>query len=349
VVSPEDVLSGQTVTIDATGASDAENCIRSNIVEIRDGDGNVLLSANGNEVIFFKFRRGGTYTIVNTVTDCDGATTVCEKTVTVTRKRFHFLASIGGLYEKRIGFDTVEGLFDIALVVQTDPWPDRQFIRATIQTLSTPPGTGAITYRIRTFRNDTLIDDSASATRELMMQETGSYRIEATATANSDAGTVSDMETVAFTIQRDTNQTFTEDDNEDEVEFDVEGDEENWYIPVKLGFAYELVSNLEAALYGGVAISVDELDDSALFADLELNYRGDPIMFGVGLGWWNFNHSEIDTIDLLVNAGIIFANSLFGSDTWTFIVQGRFPLNSDAEGADFGDEYRIFFGIRLDF
>jgi hypothetical protein len=347
VVSPESATAGQTVTIDATGASDPENCIKSNVVEIKDADGNVLLSANGNEVIFYKFRKRGTYTITNTVTDCKDQRAVCEKTVTVTRKRAHFLLSLGGLYEKRITTDTIDELFDILLMVQTDPWPDRQFIRATIQTLSQPDATGAISFRIQVFRNGVQIADSPTATLELMMQDPGAYRVVGTATATVDGRTVTDTEEVAFTLSVGDNQTFNADINQTPVITTVQGDDSSWYLPLKAGFAYELVSNLEAAIYGGVAISFDDIDQSALFADLELNYRGNPVMFGVGLGWWNFNHSEADNVDLLVNAGIIFAKSVFGSDTWTFLVQGRFPLNED--DADFGDEYRIFFGIRLDF
>jgi hypothetical protein len=348
VVSPEDVVSSQTVTIDATGASDAENCIQSNLVEIRDSNGNVLLSANGNEVIFFKFRKGGTYTIVNTVTDCTGATTVCEKTVTVTRKRFHFLASIGGLYEKKIGTDTDEGIFDISLIVTTDPWPDRQFLRATIQQVSAPAGAGTLNCHIEVTRNGALVSDTNTCSVDLMMQGPGNYVVTGTGTVSFQGGTLTDEEEVAFTLANGDTSTDTTNENETDVEITTEGDDNNWYIPVKIGFAYELVSNIEAALYGGVAISVDDIGESPLFADAELNYRGDPVMFGVGLGWWNFNHSEDDNIDLLVNAGIIIAQSLFGSDTWTFLVQGRFPLNND-EGQSFGDEYRIFFGIRLDF
>jgi hypothetical protein len=347
VVSPESALSGQTVTIDATGASDPENCIQSNVVEIKDGNGNVLLSANGNEVIFYKFKSGGTFTITNTVTDCTGLTTVCEKTVTVTRKRFHFLLALGGMFERKIGAEDVDEFFDIALVVQTDPWPDRQFIRATIQQLSAPTGVGTITYRIQGFRDGAQIADSPTATIELQMQGPGNYRFLGTARTTFAGAVLEDSESVEFTLSNGQNSTFNEDDNSDSVTTTRDDEQDNWYIPIKAGFAYELVSNLEAAIYGGVAISVDDLDESALFGDLELNYRGDPIMFGVGLGWWNFNHSEEDNIDLLINAGIIFAKSLFGSDTWTFLVQGRFPL--DQEDSDFGDEYRIFFGIRLDF
>lgn len=347
VVSPENALSGQTVTIDATGASDAENCIQSNVVEIKDGNGNVLLSANGNEVIFYKFKSGGTFTITNTVTDCKGATSVCEKTVTVTRKRFHFLLALGGMFERKIGAEDVNEFFDIALVVQTDPWPDRQFIRATIQQLSAPTGVGSISYRIQGFRDGAQIADSPTATVELQMQGPGNYRFVGTARTTFAGNVLEDTETVEFTLSNGANSTFNRDDNSDSVTTTRDEEQDNWYIPIKAGFAYELVSNLEAAIYGGVAISVDDLDQSALFGDLELNYRGDPIMFGVGLGWWNFNHSEEDNIDLLINAGIIFAKSLFGSDTWTFLVQGRFPL--DQEDSSFGDEYRIFFGIRLDF
>ena len=348
VVSPESALSGQTVTIDATGASDAENCIQSNVVEIKDGSGNVLLSANGNEVIFYKFKSGGTFTITNTVTDCKGATSVCEKTVTVTRKRFHFLLALGGMFEKKIGAVEHDEFFDIALVVQTDPWPDRQFIRATIQQLSAPTGIGTINYRIQGFRDGAQIADSPTATIELQMQGPGNYRFVGTAQSTFAGRQLEDTESVEFTLSNGANSSFSGDDNSDTVTTTRDEKQDNWYIPIKAGFAYELVSNLEAAIYGGVAISVDNLDDSALFGDLELNYRGDPIMFGVGLGWWNFNHSEADNVDLLINAGIIFAKSLFGSDTWTFLVQGRFPLDTP-EGTSFGDEYRIFFGIRLDF
>jgi hypothetical protein len=347
VVSPEEVVAGQTVTIDATGAKDQENCIKSNVVEIKDADGSVLLSANGNEVIFYKFRRGGTYTITNTVTDCQGETSVCEKTVTVTRKRGHFLLSLGGLYERKNTTETVNELFDIGLVVQTDPWPDRQFLRATIQQLSSPEGVSGITYRIQVFRDGAMVADSPTATLELMMQGPGSYRVVGTGTTTINGATVTDTEEVAFTLANGDNNTFNGDANQTNVSTTNKSHDSSWYLPLKAGFSYELVSNLEAAIYGGVAISFDDIDNSALFGDLELNYRGNPVMVGVGLGWWNFNHSEADNIDLLVNAGIIFAKSLFGSDTWTFLVQGRFPLNED--DADFGDEYRIFFGIRLDF
>jgi hypothetical protein len=257
------------------------------------------------------------------------------------------LLSLGGLYEKKIGATTVNELFDISLIVQTDPWPDRQFIRATIQQLSRPVSDATPSYRIQVFRNGAMIADSPTATLELMMQDPGSYRIVGTGTLVVAGGTVTDTEEVAFTLSTGQNQTFTEDDNQTDVTTTVSDEESNWYIPIKAGFSYELVSNLEAALYGGVAISVDDLEQSALFGDLELNYRREPIMLGVGLGWWNFNHSEDDNIDLLVNAGIIFARSVFGSESWTFLVQGRFPLNED--DADFSDEYRIFFGIRLDF
>jgi hypothetical protein len=351
VVSPEDVLSGQTVTIDATGASDAENCIQSNVVEIRDGDGNVLLSANGNEVVFFKFRRRGVYTITNTVTDCTGQTTVCERTVTVSRKRAHFLLSVGGMYEKKLGTDTDVGIFDIGLIAQTDPWPNgTQFLRATIQVLSTPPGfSGNVSHSIVVFRDGAQIASSNSALLETtLVPAAGDYEVVATSTINFGGGTITDTEEIEFSIAAaGEDDSFTENSGDQEVEIEVSGDDNNWYIPIKLGFAYELVSNLEAAIYGGVAISVDSLDDSALFADLELNYRGAPVMLGVGLGWWNFNHGDEDNIDLLINAGIIFAEGIFGSDSWTFLVQGRFPLNED--DSDFGDEYRLFFGIRLDF
>jgi len=298
-------------------------------------------------VIFFKFRRRGTYTITNTVTDCEGQKIVCEKTVSVTRKRFHILASLGGLYEKTVGTDTEEGLFDIRLVVQTDPWPDRQFVRASIQQLSGPPGITP-TNRIQLFRDGALIGEGSSAVFEQMLPGDGNYRVTARSTATFNGQSLEDNEEVAFTISGVENETFTRDDNDDEFETIVSGSDDNWYIPLKVGFAYELVSNLEAALYGGVAISVDSLEDSAVFADLELNYRNQPVMLGVGIGWWNLNHSEIDRIDFLVNAGIIFAQSLLGSETWTFLVQGRFPLNRE-DGVEFSDEYRIFFGIRLDF
>jgi len=354
VVSPEDATTGQTVTIDATGASDTESCIQSNVVEIRDESGAVLLSANGNEVIFFKFRSRGTYTIVNTVTDCKGQVTVCEKTVTVTRKRGHFLVSLGGMFEKRTELegDVRDALFDIGLIVQTDPWPDRQFIRAAIQTFALPPGATNQTFQIRVLRDGTVIGTSTNAVFEQMLPGPGNYTVEATSTITVDGQTFTDSEDVSFTVTDGDNETFSDRGDGTNVPVaDLEEEDTHWYIPLKLGYAYELVSNVEAAVYGGVAIALDDIGDSALFADLELNYRGSPIMFGVGLGWWNFNHSEADNIDLLVNLGVIFAEGLFGSDSWTFLVQGRLPLNpeDDSLDPDIGDEYRIFFGIRLDF
>jgi hypothetical protein len=353
IVSPEDVLSGQTVTIDATGASDPENCIQSNVVEIRDPTGAVLLSANGNEVIFFRFRQRGTYTIINTVTDCNGQVTVCERTVSVSRKRAHFLVSLGGMYEKRTDLSGEQRIpFDIGLVVQTDPWPVAQFIRATIQNFSVPPGAVGQTFRIQVFRDGALIGEGASAVFEMMLPCGGAYRVEGSSSIVVGGQTVTDSETIAFNLVCGENRTFTErGDGTDVVVPGGRDKDSHWYLPLKLGFSYELVSNIEAAIYGGVAIALDDLEESALFADFELNYRRAPVMLGVGLGWWAINHSDRDRIDFLVNAGIIFAQRLLGSESWTFLVQGRYPLNrEDIDGDGRKDEeWRIFFGIRLDF
>jgi Ca2+-binding RTX toxin-like protein len=97
-------------------------------------------------------------------------------------------------------------------------------------------------------------------------------------------------------------------------------------------------------------------------ADLKLQITHAPTEIGVGLGWWNFNHVTNEGpgtahdvhIDYLLNAGILVANRLFGCESWTFLVQGRIPLERCkigdlGPGETFSDEFRIFAGIRLDF
>jgi hypothetical protein len=110
--------------------------------------------------------------------------------------------------------------------------------------------------------------------------------------------------------------------------------------------------------------------DSVIFGDLELNYRTVPVFFAGFLS----PHNESD-IDLLINAGLsivmekpnashILGLGLLlpfdyvqppdlggvvpGDESWTFFVPGAYPLNGEG-GTEFSDEYRIFFGIRLDF
>ncbi len=348
IVSPEQAVGGQTITIDATGASDPEECVKANTLEIKDQTGQLLLSSPGDEVLFHKFKRRGLYSISNTVTDCKGEIAYCKKTVEVTRKRGTFSVAVGGLFEKRLGSESFSELFDIGLIVETDPWPNVPFVRATIMQLNTPGNAASISYSIKLYSVDggrALIGESSGSTVfEMMLPGSGSYEVVARGETLVNGGTASDEESIAFTVQSGTTDSFNVNDQSTTVVSEREKKEKNWYIPVKIGYAYELVSNLEAAIYGGVAISVDKLDDSVLFGDLQLNLNKDPILIGIGLGSWDITDRSV--VELLVNAGVIVGRGVFGSEIWTLFLQGRLPFDKLDK---LSDEFRVMFGIRIDF
>jgi hypothetical protein len=78
LISPKPARFKELLRIDATGAWDQMGPVRANVVKIFESDRDLLLEADGNKVIFFRFPRRGMYLVRNEVISLEGFTTICE-------------------------------------------------------------------------------------------------------------------------------------------------------------------------------------------------------------------------------------------------------------------------------
>ena len=113
----------------------------------------------------------------------------------------------------------------------------------------------------------------------------------------------------------------------------------------KAGPAYLIRRNVELAAAVGVAFNTRDTDNTSLYADVELNWLGDRGLFGVGVGLWDFTHSDTITGDLLIHGGVNLP--------WK---TGRYPVAWLIEGRLFFDHadmpdnnYLVWTGLRFHF
>jgi hypothetical protein len=97
----------------------------------------------------------------------------------------------------------------------------------------------------------------------------------------------------------------------------------------------------------GLAINFDVGDQSSVFAELEVNrwFAERKAFFGVGLGWWDFNHSDTDDGTVLIHFGRSVYETQRGGKLF-FMVEGRmFTSQID----DLSNNYNVWGGLRYIF
>jgi len=115
-------------------------------------------------------------------------------------------------------------------------------------------------------------------------------------------------------------------------------------VGVQGGYGFYVSDNVEIAPVFGVAINLEETEDTSLFAEVELNAHFGRGFVGTGLGWWDFTHSDNDDISLLAQFGIDLADTDSGRISW--VNQGRLFFD---EFDDIENNYMIWTGLRFQF